>query len=239
LFEAKKARDSFKNKLNILRAVEEDKSRQLEELKKVLEQNKETIERKSNEATNSKEEIRKLTEQLANLQTSKTATENNRITPERQRKLLQEQECLQNELRSERKKRQESVAKLEEIQTQELSETLQTRLQAREEDLKNLKVEINGKLTTDSQKDALETLLEMNEQRSSLVTLEGVIQTLLLPVERQLKRAKDKLVEKVGKEEIEDFCRIQAEIIKLKIQLEDFQKKEKQFEAYTSILPKQ
>jgi len=239
LFEAKKARDSFKNKLNILRAVEEDKSRQLEELKKVLEQNKETIERKSNEATNSKEEIRKLTEQLANLQTSKTATENNRITPERQRKLLQEQERLQNELRNERKRRQASVAKLEEIQTQELSETLQTRLQAREEDLKNLKVEINGKLTTDSQKDALETLLEMNEQRSSLVTLEGVNQTLLLPVERQLKRAKDKLVEKVGKEEIEDFCRIQAEIIKLKIQLEDFQKKEKQFETYTSVPPRQ
>jgi len=146
---------------------------------------------------------------------------------------------LDKKLGNERREKQRLIELLENLRSQELRETIEEKLVEKKKELNQLKVEIAKKLG-DEQKFLLKDFLEKQED-FDLALFDDISQTgrSFLRTKDRLQDAKDKLITKIGSEEVEDLCKIQTEIGKLETsqsqwkKMEEQQKKEKQeqFEA--------
>jgi len=152
----------LKSRFDSLQIEKNSKDKSLEKIEKELASQKEESEKKAQQLVSFKSEIEQLKSQLSKLQSEKNGVENERITQERYMKLLQEKESLKNELKTERKKRQSSDDRAEEFVQQRLSETIETKLQAKKNELQQLKFSANNKLGS-GQEFLLGDLLEKND----------------------------------------------------------------------------
>ncbi|CAG8653166.1 28419_t:CDS:2, partial [Racocetra persica] len=178
------------------------KKRQAEEKISSLEesiQNKEEENQKLNqELHNSRDETGQLQSRVTNLEyerdkiKSDLKTEIDEIkikwaSPKERKKLTQEKEKLSNELKTERREKQNLIESLEDLPNEKLN---------------------------DAQKVSFNTLLAMQRQLDVLV-FKGVDQQLCSVIKDQLLDAKVKLGEKLDAEEIGEICEMQTEIVKL------------------------
>lgn len=123
---------------------------------------------------------------------------------------------------------------MENLQIQQLNETIQEKLERKRKDLNQLKVDASGRVE-DNQRPLLETLLEKQED-FDLALFENVDQTsrTFVRAQEKLQEVKDKLIPKLGSEEVEEICKMQTEIGKLENsqrqwdKMEDQQQKEEQ-----------
>jgi DNA repair exonuclease SbcCD ATPase subunit len=114
--------------------VENEKNvKRLNDYKESLRKKEEENKKINQSWASSKEEVTRLKGQLNSLRSENTKIENGRVTLKRQADLFREQEVLQNQLKTERRKNQMLIEQLEEVQNQELSETIQKKLQGKKD----------------------------------------------------------------------------------------------------------
>ncbi|CAG8838740.1 31453_t:CDS:1, partial [Racocetra persica] len=185
----------------------------LRSLREELQNELKNVREKNQQLASSEENVKKLTNQLSDLQKEKIQIENERITPERYMKMLQEKESLKEELKSERKRRQTSDERAEEFVQEGLSDTIETKLQTKKNELQQLKFSANKKLGSD-QEVLLKDLLDRHEALEVML-FEEVNQKSrsFTQAQKKLQEAKDNLIDKLDDEEIEEICQLQTEII--------------------------
>ena len=88
-------------------------------------------------------------------------------------------------------------------------------MERKRKDLNQLKVDASGRVEA-NQRPFLETLLEKQED-FDLALFENVDQTsrTFVRAQEKLQEVKDKLIPKLGSEEVEEICKMQTEIGKL------------------------
>jgi len=105
----------LQEKVNNLQSEKENNVKEISSLKEELQRKEQEIEKINQTLTEAKKELSDLQVKFSEIQFEKTKIENERMTPERQRHLLQEQDSLKNELEKEKNKKQDLINQLEEI----------------------------------------------------------------------------------------------------------------------------
>jgi len=138
------------------------------------------------------------------------------VSPEEKKRLAQEKENLGSQLKTERRRKQELVNLLEDLRSQQLKETIQTKLETLRGKREELKFEV-GKKLGDGQRFLLDSLLDKQEGFDLEIFDKNVDRTsrAFLRAQDKLQEIKDKLLAKLNSEEIEELCKIQTEISKL------------------------
>ncbi|MDR1670263.1 MAG: hypothetical protein LBR43_00870 [Spiroplasmataceae bacterium] len=219
---------NLQEKLNNLQSEKESSIEEINFLKEDLKRKLKDVENSNQNLIVAKEEFSSLQVKFSEIQFEKIKIENERMTPERQKYLLQEKEDLQKELDSEKNKKQTLTNRLEEIQDRTWKENIQARLKEEKERLNQAKISFSNKLEI-NQKAFLETLLIIQEQFDNLI-FEDVDPRICSPMKNQLQQTKDKLIsenKEISLEEIEDICKMKSEIIKLEFQQKQWDKLEK------------
>jgi hypothetical protein len=147
-----------------------------------------------------------------------------------------EKESLSSQLKKEKRSKQLLIESLENLHSQELKETIEKKLVEKKGELEKLKLLIAEKLGNDQ--NLLENFLEKQED-FDLALFDNVDQTSrpFLRAKDKLQDAKNKLIAKIGSEEVEELYRIQAEIGKLETSQSQWKKMEEQFESFTETPP--
>jgi len=225
---------NLQSSFNNLQSEKTKGDEKISSLEKDAQEKDNKIREKDRELSDFKKETTQLQNQLESLKKEKTKIENEWASPERKIQLLQEKESLSSQLKTERRSKQSLIESLENLQIQQLNETIQEKLERKRKDLNQLKVDASGRVE-DNQRPLLETLLEKQED-FDLALFENVDQTsrTFVRAQEKLQEVKDKLIPKLGSEEVEEICKMQTEIGKLENsqrqwdKMEDQQQKEEQ-----------
>jgi DNA repair exonuclease SbcCD ATPase subunit len=243
--DSEKLVSQLREQINNLQSEKEKNVKEISSLKVELQNKGKDVENANQVLASTKKELSDLQVKFSEIQFEKTKIENERMTPERQKHLLQEQENLKNELETEKREKQNFINQLEEIDDRSWKENIEEKLEEEKNKLSQSKVSISSKLES-GQQVFLDTLLVIQEQFDNLI-FEGVDYRICSPMKNQLKQTKDKLInenKKLSPDEIESLCVTQTEIIKLETQqkqwdkLEKMQKQEQQSEAYVEVNPR-
>jgi len=136
---------------------------------------------------------------------------------------------LSNQLKVERRSKQDLVNRLEDARSQKLKETIQTKLEDKKKKQEQLKFAAAGKLGGNHQAHLLDNLLEKQED-FDLALFEDVNRTsrTFSRAQDKLQDAKDKLIATLSSAEIEELCKLQTEISKLENSQRQWEKMEQQ-----------
>ncbi|MCE8168243.1 MAG: hypothetical protein I3275_06535 [Candidatus Moeniiplasma glomeromycotorum] len=232
--------NNLQSKFNNLQTEKTNRDEKISSLERSIQEKDKKIQEIKQKSENLETEKSQLKNQLTNLQDEKEKIENDWLSPDRKNEVFQEKENLSSQLKVERRKLKDLTELFEDLQIQQLNETIQGKLERKKDELKTLRVDAGEKLG-ESQKSLLETLLEKQED-FDLVLFENVDRSsrTFIRAQEKLQEVKDKLIAKLSSEEIEELCKMQTEIGKLESAQRQWEKMEdqEQYESYTNVPPK-
>jgi len=243
--DAKRELTNLQNRFNNLQLEKRTSDEKIISLERDIQEKGATIQQLKRELNSSENKITKLEEQLNSLQKERDDMKVQWASPEEKSQLTQTKENLNNQLKVERRKKQELINMFENLRSQDLNKTFQDKLTEKKEELTKLKFNTSAKLG-DNQEYLLENLLEKQED-FDLALFDDVNQMsrTFLRAKDKLQDAKDKLTGKISSEEVEGLCKLQTEIGKLessqkqweKMESQQVKEEQEQFESFIGTPP--